>query len=119
MIKEDILIENIVNKTVEIIKDKKGEDIVSMKFSPAQSTICDYFVICNATNIKQAQSICDGLERGLKTEFKVRPSHIEGYETARWILLDYWDIIIHIFLPESREFYGLEKLWADAEIKKH
>ncbi len=118
MTQEDLMLEKTLEKAVESIKNKKGEDIVSLKFLPTQSTICDYFLICTANNIKQAQAICDGLQRDLRTDLKIRASHIEGYDTANWILLDYLDIIIHIFLPETREFYGLEKLWADAEIKK-
>ncbi len=116
MTNKDVQIENILEKVVEIIKDKKGENIVSMKFSPEQSSICDYFVLCEVGNTKQAQAIADYLQRSLRTDLQIRPGHIEGYDTASWILLDYFDIIIHIFLSETREFYGLEKLWADAEI---
>ena len=119
MMQQDAILEKTLKKAVESIKDKKGEDIISLKFSPEQSTICDYFLICTANNTRQAQAIADSLLRDLRNETRVRPSHIEGYETANWILLDYLDIIIHIFLPETRDFYGLEKLWADAEIKKY
>lgn len=116
---EDVLIENILEKAVDSIKDKKGENIVSLKFSPEQSSICDYFVICEANSSKQAQAISDHIQRTLRTELNTRPGHIEGYDTATWILLDYFDIIIHVFLNETREFYGLEKLWADSEIQKY
>lgn len=116
---EDALIKKILDKAVESIKEKKGENIVSLKFAPEQSSICDYFLICEASNIKQAQAISDYLQRNLRTEVAARASHVEGYDSANWILLDYFDIIIHIFLTESRDFYGLEKLWADAEITKY
>ena len=116
---EDKLIKNILNTAIESIKDKKGENIISLKFSTDISSICDYFVICEASNIKQAQAISNNIQRTLRTEAQVRPSHVEGYNSANWILLDYFDIIIHIFLTESREFYGLEKLWADAEIDNY
>lgn len=119
MKQDDLLIEDMLKKAIEIIKEKKGENIVSMKFSPIVSSICDYFLICDVSNEKQAQAICDALQREMRTENKIRPSHIEGYESSRWILIDYWDIIIHIFLTESRDFYGLEKLWADAKIEKY
>ncbi len=119
MKKEDEIIKKILDKTIEGIAEKKGDNIVSLKFSPEQSSICDYFVVCEATNQKQAQAIADHLQRKMKTELQIKPTHIEGYDTASWILLDYFDVIVHIFLNDTREFYGLEKLWADSEIVKY
>ncbi|MBN2662910.1 MAG: ribosome silencing factor [Bacteroidales bacterium] len=116
---EEILIENMLEKVIESIKEKKGENITSLKFSIEQSSICDYFVICEASNIKQVQAISDFIQRQIRDEFKIRPTHVEGYDTANWILLDYFDIVIHIFSSEAREFYSLEKLWADAEFKNY
>jgi len=116
---EDKLIKNMLNKAIESIKEKKGENINSLKFSPEQSSICEYFLICEASNTKQVQSISDFIQREMKTEFKMRPSTIEGYDSANWILLDYFDIVIHVFLSEARDFYGLEKLWADAEFENY
>lgn len=116
MIKEDENIEQALNKAIECIKDKKGENISVMKFSAEQTAICDYFIICEANNNLQAQAISDHIQRTLRNEIKIRPGHIEGYQHAKWILIDYFDIIIHIFLPEARNFYSLEKLWADAEV---
>ncbi|MEA1972858.1 MAG: ribosome silencing factor [Candidatus Cloacimonadota bacterium] len=113
---DDKLIKNTLNKAIDSINDKKGENIISLKFSSEISSICDYFLICEATNIKQAQAISDNIQRTLRTDIQIRPSHVEGYDTANWILLDYFDIIIHIFLHNTRDFYGLEKLWADAEM---
>ncbi len=115
----DKLIKNILNSAVEGINEKKGEKIISLKFSTEQSSICDYFIICEATSTKQAQAISDYIQKKLRKELKVRPFNVEGYETGSWILLDYFDVIIHIFLSETREFYGLEKLWADSEIVKY
>jgi ribosome-associated protein len=113
---EDVLIKTILEKAIESIKDKKGEKITTLQFSAEQSSICDYFLICQATNTKHAQAISDALQRDLRTDLKVRAATVEGYNTASWILLDYFDIIVHIFLEESRNFYGLEKLWADSKI---
>ena len=119
MINEDKLIKNSLNKAIECIQEKKGENIISLKFSEEQSSICDYFVICDASNIKQVQAISNYVQKTLRTDMQTRPSHVEGYDSGNWVLLDYFDIIIHIFLSEARDFYGLEKLWADAEIKKY
>ncbi len=111
--------ENLLKTIVNKIADKKGENIVSLKFSPEQSSLCDYFVIATAKNNIQAQAIADALQKDLRKELKIKAFEIEGYENASWILMDYGDIIVHIFLPETREFYGLEKLWADTEIKNY
>lgn len=116
---EDKLIENMLDTVTKSVIDKKGENIISLKFSTEQSSLCDYFVICEASNIKQLQAISDNVQRQMKTEFKIRPTHIEGYDSANWILLDYFDIVVHIFQTDARDFYGLEKLWADAELKTY
>jgi len=110
---------NLLNKAVDIIKDKKGENIVSLKFSVVESSICDYFLICEASNERQVKAISDALQRELKSDLNEKVVNVEGYDTSKWILLDYLDVIIHVFHAESRDFYGLEKLWADTEIKKY
>ncbi len=115
----DKLIKEMLDVAVESILEKKGENVVSLKFSPEQSSICDYFLICEASNIRQVQAISDFVQKTMRNELKMRPTHVEGYNSANWILLDYFDVIVHIFLSESRDFYGLEKLWADAELKKY
>jgi ribosome-associated protein len=73
----------------------------------------DYFLTCTGGNPRQVQAIADAVEQALK-EAKVRPAHVEGYERAEWILLDYFDFIVHVFSPQARQFYGLERLWGSA-----
>jgi len=117
--------ENTINLTktletaIEIIKEKKAENIVSLKFDSSQSSICDYFLICTAQNTRQAQTIASALQKDMRSKIKLHSYAMEGFDLANWILIDYGDIIIHIFLPETREFYSLEKLWADTEIKNY
>ena len=74
----------------------------------------DYFIIMSGTNQRQVQAICDGVERELKKQLKVRPARIEGYNSAEWALLDYGDFIIHVFEEQARQFYDLERLWREA-----
>lgn len=74
----------------------------------------DYFVIASGTNQRQVQAITDAIEMELKKQLKVRPARIEGYSAAEWILLDYGDIVMHIFADEARQFYDLERLWREA-----
>jgi ribosome-associated protein len=73
----------------------------------------DYFLICTGSNPRQVQAIADAIEQALKA-VKVRPTHIEGYDRAEWVLLDYFDFIVHVFSPTARQFYGLERLWGEA-----
>ena len=73
----------------------------------------DYFLICTGSNPRQVQAIADAIEQALKA-VKVRPTHVEGYDRAEWVLLDYFDFIVHVFSPSARQFYGLERLWGEA-----
>ncbi|MGB2698693.1 MAG: ribosome silencing factor [Candidatus Zixiibacteriota bacterium] len=81
------------------------------------SAVCDFFVICSAQVDIHAKAIADSIMENLERK-GVKVWHNEGYRTSRWILLDYVDVVIHIFLEETREFYALEKLWGDAEVEK-
>lgn len=91
-------------------EDKKAEDIRILALDPAESGLTDYFLICNGTNERQNVAISDEIELRLKREFGVYANSVEGRRQAEWILLDYVDFIVHIFSPEKRAFYGLERL---------
>jgi ribosome-associated protein len=78
------------------------------------SAFTDFFVICTGTNVRQVQAIADGVQEALRAE-DLRPSLVEGYERGQWVLIDYFDFIVHVFSPSTREFYGLERLWGDAK----
>ncbi|MBM3772185.1 MAG: ribosome silencing factor [Acidimicrobiia bacterium] len=94
-------------------EDKKAEEITVLDLRQAGG-FTDYFVICSGTNPRQIRAIADAVMEALRLE-DVRPAHIEGYERSEWILLDYFDFVVHIFAPQTRLFYGLERLWANAE----
>jgi ribosome-associated protein len=91
-------------------EDKKAEDIRILALDPAESGLTDYFLICNGTNERQNVAITDEVELRLKREFGVYPNSVEGRRQAEWILMDYVDFIVHVFSPEKRAFYGLERL---------
>lgn len=91
-------------------EDKKAEDIRILALDPAESGLSDYFLLCNGTNERQNIAIADEIELRLKREFHTLPNSVEGRRQADWILLDYVDFIVHIFSPEKRAFYGLERL---------
>ena len=102
-----------VSKAVQAIHDKKGADVVvlDLRNTPA---FTDFFVLCSGNSQRQVKAIADAVEEALRAA-KLRPAHIEGYDRADWILLDYFSFIVHVFTPQTRSFYALERLWGDAE----
>ena len=109
--KNDIL--NMVNTAVNAISDKKGIDIKVIDISEI-SIMADYFIIASGSNVNQVQAICDNVRDKL-AETGVHPRQVEGYDAAGWILLDYRDVIIHVFDEENRKFYDLEHIWSDGK----
>ena len=95
------------------IDDKKGSDIVIQEVGKLLN-VTDYFVICTAANNRRADSIYEEVEERLRKEAGVKPISVEGVEDGKWILLDYGQIVVHVFLPEQREYYRLEQLWDEA-----
>ena len=102
-----------VGKVVRAALDKKALDVVvlDLRHTPA---FTDFFVLCSGQNQRQVKAIVDAVEETLRAA-KVRPAHIEGYDRAEWVLMDYFNFIVHVFAPQTREFYSLERLWGDAE----
>ena len=96
------------------IQEKKGEKITKLDMRGIDGSVCDFFVICQADNPRQVLAIADSVEDYVFENTKQWPYHREGKENAEWVLLDYVDVVVHIFLDERRDFYKLEKLWADA-----
>ena len=98
----------------ELALEKKAFDVRILDLRKL-SSVCDFFVICSASVELHAKAVADWITENLRTR-QIRFWHHEGYQASRWILLDYVDVVVHIFIPEVREFYGLEKLWGDAKI---
>lgn len=101
-----------VAAAIEAARDKKATGVVVLDLRKA-GAFTDYFVICSAANPRQVQAIADAVEQALKTH-KQRPSLVEGYARAEWILLDYFDFVVHVFSKHARDFYGLDRLWGSA-----
>jgi ribosome-associated protein len=93
--------------------DKKAEHLVVLDLTKS-SAFTDFFVICTGNNRRQVQAIADGVEEAIGKR-GTKPALVEGYDRGDWVLLDYFDFIVHVFMPASREFYNLERLWGDAE----
>ena len=105
---------NTLKTMIDALDEKKAENIQLIDISEV-STIADYFIITNGTNTSQIQALSDHVEEMLSKN-GIRPKSIEGYNTANWILMDYSDILVHIFDQESRGFYDLERIWRDGKV---
>ena len=101
-----------VARAVKAALDKKAQDVVvlDLRQTPA---FTDFFVLCSGTNPRQVKAIADAVEETLRAA-KVRPAHVEGYDRAEWVLMDFFSFIVHVFTPQTRQFYSLERLWGDA-----
>ena len=102
-----------VAKAVRAALDKKAANVVvlDLRNTPA---FTDFFVLCSGQTQRQVRAIADAVEETLRAA-RVRPAHIEGYDRAEWVLMDFFTFIVHVFTPQTREFYSLERLWGDAE----
>jgi len=102
-----------VDTAVRAALDKKAADVVvlDLRHTPA---FTDFFVLCSGQNQRQVKAIADAVEEALRAG-KVRPAHVEGYDRAEWVLMDFFSFIVHVFTPQTRAFYSLERLWGDAE----
>jgi ribosome-associated protein len=98
---------------VDLAADRKAADIVLLRTSEV-TTMADYFVICSGRSDRQLQALASGIVDELRDD-GIRPLGVEGRGAARWVLLDYGSVIVHLFGPEEREFYGLERLWSTAQ----
>lgn len=96
------------------MQEKLGMNIVKLNLSGIPNSITDYFIICHGASRSQVDAIADSVQWEVKKAIGAVPSHKEGFENCEWILLDYFDVVVHVFQQEARDFYQLEKLWADA-----
>jgi ribosome-associated protein len=103
-----------VSNVIAACQEKKAEEISVLEMEKSSGAFTDYFVVCSGTNPRQIQAISDEVEQRLQ-QSGLRPTHVEGYNQAEWILLDYVDFVIHIFSEKARKFYDLERLWKTAK----
>ena len=100
------------------IQEKKGSNIVIADLSSIEGTICKYFVICQGNSPAQVEAITESIGDFARNEMNEKPSAVAGLDNAQWVAMDYGDVLVHIFLPDVREFYDLEHLWADAALTR-
>lgn len=99
------------------IQEKKGNDIVRLDLRNIHSSVADYFVVCHAESSTQVKAIAQSVEEEVFKALKLDPWRKEGLQNADWIILDYIDVVVHVFKTDKREFYGIEDLWGDAEMQ--
>lgn len=100
---------------IEGIRDKKGKNIIQLDLRALEDAPADFFIICEGDSNTHVKAISDSVYKKVKEELHTAPSHTEGTSNARWILMDYFNTIVHVFYPETRQFYEIEQLWSDAE----
>ena len=111
--KSDVL----TNTIIESIKEHKGKEVISLDLKNIKTAVCDFFIICHGTSNTHISSIVQNVRKDVSKLLQEKPWHIEGENNQEWILMDYFDVVVHIFNKEKRDFYKLENLWADAQIK--
>ncbi len=112
--KTQILIEEVIKG----IQEKKGKEITCLDLATIKSTVCDYFVVCHGTSNTHVSAIAESVEEMVSLNTGIKPRRREGFSNAEWILLDYLNVVVHVFQQEVRNYYKLEDLWADAPLKR-
>ncbi len=109
------LLENII----DCIQEKKGQELVQLDLTKLREAPTDIFMICHGDSTIQVKAIAENILTEVKKRTGALPNHVEGQQNASWILIDYFDVVVHIFNSEAREFYQLEALWSDAEVSRY
>ena len=110
--------DQLITEIVRGIEEIKGQDIEILDLREIENTVCDYFVICNGTSNTQVNAIVNSVQKLVSKTLLEKPWHVEGSNNAEWVLLDYVDVVVHVFQKQIREFYNIEGLWGDARLLK-
>ena len=116
MLKAASKINKLIEKIVIGISDVKGQDIEMIDLRKIENRICDFYIICSGNSNTHVSAILESVKRKVSKTLKEKPSHTEGEENAEWILLDYINVVVHIFQKPIRDFYRIEELWGDCKI---
>ncbi len=111
--------EQLNHAIVEGIRDKKGKNIIQLDLRKLGDAPADFFIICEGDSNTHVKAISDSVYKKVKDALQSMPTHTEGSNNAKWILMDYFNTVVHVFYPETREFYELESLWSDAEVTEY
>ena len=115
MAKGNINADQLITAIIGGIEDVKGKEINILDLRDIENTVCDYFVICEGTSNTQVSAIVNSIQKKVSKEIKDKPWHIEGLDNAEWVLMDYVNVVVHVFQKHVREYYDIESLWGDAK----
>jgi ribosome-associated protein len=116
MIKKSVNTDDLISVIIKGIDDVKGDDIQLLDLRDIENTVCDYFIICSGNSNTQVNAITGSVQKLVSKELKDKPWHVEGQNNSEWILMDYVNVVVHVFQNHVREFYDIESLWGDAKI---
>ncbi len=120
MTKENTSADHLITVIINGIEDVKGQQINLLDLRGIENTVCDYFIICEGTSNTQVNAIVNAVQKKVSKETKDKPWHVEGADNAEWVLMDYVNVVVHVFQKHIRDYYDIESLWGDAvttEIK--
>ena len=115
MTKEKINADQLITTIIGGIEEVKGKEITILDLRDIENTVCDYFIICEGSSNTQVNAIVNSIQKQVSKTLKDKPWHIEGTENAEWILMDYVNVVVHVFQKHIREYYDIESLWGDAK----
>jgi ribosome-associated protein len=115
---DNLLMIQLVETIKEAIQDKKGSNIVVADLTKIEGTICQYFIICTGNSPTQVEAIAESIGDVVREKLGEKPAHVVGLENAQWVAMDYTDVLVHVFLPDVRDYYDLEHLWEDAPLTR-
>lgn len=115
MVKKENNADQLITHILQGIEEVKGKDIQILDLREIDNTVCDYFIICNGTSNTQVNAIVNSIQKIVSKGLKDKPWHVEGTENAEWVLIDYVNIVVHVFQKHIREYYDIESLWGDAK----
>lgn len=118
MTKKPVSADNLISVILKGIDDVKGEDIQLIDLRGIENTVCDYFIVCSGNSNTQVNAISGSVQKIVSKELRDKPWHIEGKDNSEWVLMDYVNVVVHIFQKHIRDFYDIESLWGDAKITK-
>jgi len=116
---DNIPTQELTDLIIDSIQDIKGKNIVKMDMRKIDEAPSDYFIVCEGDSTTQISAIAGNIEKRMKEAYGLRPAHVEGKGDSKWVLVDYFDVIVHVFYPETREYYEIEDLWKDAETTEY
>ncbi len=115
MTKEKFTADQLITTIIGGIEEVKGKEITILDLREIEKTVCDYFIVCEGTSNTQVNAIVSSIQKQVSKSLKDKPWHIEGSENAEWVLMDYVNVVVHVFQKHIREYYDIESLWGDAK----